>query len=80
MMTNFQEFSCKFADESDDIDEPKFIDGQITIDLTTVIAFNPWSDKRYTVLRCIDGQSYIVKCDYKKMKDRIESFAIRFAN
>jgi hypothetical protein len=79
-MTNFQEFRCLFYKGESEKGAPLYSAGRITIDLNTVVAFNPFTKDGHTVLRCIDGQSYIVRCEYEEMKDRIESFAVRFEN
>ena len=81
MITNFQEFECLFFEKENPVNsKAEFEKGTICIDLNNVIAFNAFTDRRYTVLRMIDGNSYIVRCTYDEMMNSVMSFAVRFEN
>jgi len=81
MMSNFQEFDCLFLQRDNEINSnADYVRGKICIDLNNAIAFNRFTDERYTVLRMVDGNSYIVRCSYDDMMERVLSYVVRFEN
>lgn len=68
-MKKFVEFTCMFDNGIDLVTgEPNYSIEVVCIDLSNVIAFNPFTLYGYTVLRMSEGTSFIVEQDYEQVK------------
>lgn len=68
-MNRFHEFHCLFDSGVDEISGHTNYDmGTVSIDLTHIIAFNPFTKKGYTVVRLVDGNCFIVDYSYDNFK------------
>lgn len=72
-MKNFYEFNCIFQDGEDVVTgETNFVPGVVTLDLNSVVAFNPFMEE-YTVLRLVDGTSFVVEATYENVKSLMKA-------
>ena len=79
-MKKFHEFTCLFDNGIDPVSgEPDFTISDACIDLMSVIAFNPFTLTDYTVLRLVDGTSFIVECKFDEMKKLMASNSIMYS-
>lgn len=80
-MKNFYEFNCIFQDGEDVVTgESNFVPGVVTHDLNSVVAFNPFMLEEYTVLRLVDGTSFVVEATYENVKSLMKAKTFYFAS
>lgn len=73
-MKNFYEFNCLFNAGINSITGEDDYDIGITcIDLNAVVAFNSFTLKNYTVVRLLEGSSFIIEIEHDELKSLIKS-------
>lgn len=81
MLTNYMEFECLFYTNDSVVDRtPEYEESIICIDLLKVIAFNPYREREYTVVRMMDRNSYIIKVEYEEFKVLVSEFVAKMSN
>lgn len=68
-MKHFHEFNCLYNDGTDPVTgETDYTNGIASIDLNSIVAFNPFTLDGFTVLRLVDGSNFVVDCHYEEVK------------
>ncbi len=73
MITRFHEFHCLFHKGISAVSgQPEYDMGTICIDLGSIVAFNPFTKKGYTVVRMTDANSYVIDYPYENLKQLLQ--------
>lgn len=76
-MKKFHEFNCLYNNGTDPVSgEMDYTAGIASIDLNSITAFNPFTLDNYTVVRLVDGNSFVVEYPYEKFKQLIKANTI----